>query len=306
MDGSGRVGFRKLARISLGGALLLGLAGCSVNQIGVLNPQGPVGAAQKTILYNSSVIMVLAVLIPVIAMTIFFAWWYRAKGGQGTYRPTFAYSGAVELVVWGVPVLIVLFLSGITWIGTHQLDPPRPLDSPREAMEVQVVSLDWKWLFIYPTLNVASVNELVLPAGQPVRFRITSASVMNTFFVPQLGTMIYAMNGMETKLNLMADRPGTFEGLSAHYSGAGFSDMRFMTRAIDAAAFSQWVGEARNKNNPLDTAAYGELAKQSSGQKSFTYGTVQSGLFNSIVLRTAPDAPGPQVGEPRTDVRPRP
>ncbi|KAB0682621.1 ubiquinol oxidase subunit II [Aureimonas leprariae] len=282
--------------------LALPLSGC----LGILDPAGPVGAAQRLMLLNASAIMVFLVLIPVIGMVIGFAWHYRADGGRGTYRPTWAYSGAVELVVWAIPVLIIFFLGGIAWIGSHELDPPKPLDSGREAMEVQVVALDWKWLFIYPTLNAASVNELVLPVGQPVRFRITSATVMNAFHVPQLGTMIYGMNGMETKLHLQADRTGTFEGLSAHYSGDGFSDMRFQVRSLPAGEFNEWIGKVRASGEALDTAAYAKLAEESQDVKPYTYRSVQSGLFNSIVLQTAPDAPGPRQGEPSVDVSPRP
>ncbi|WP_152044627.1 ubiquinol oxidase subunit II [Aureimonas psammosilenae] len=292
---------RRLRTLLAVGAAVLPLSSC----IGVLNPVGPVGAAQKQILYDSTAIMVVAVLIPIILMTVFFAWWYRADNVKATYRPTWAYSGAVELVVWAVPILIVLFLGGITWIGTHRLDPPRPLEGGREPIEIQVVSMNWKWLFIYPSMNVATVNELVLPVGQPVRFRLTSATVMNTFFVPQLGTMIYTMNGMETKLHLQADHEGTYEGLSAHYSGDGFSDMRFQTRAMSPLDFSNWVGQTRGTGDMLDTAAYSRLVEESKDVKPYTYRAVDPGLFNSIVLRTAPEAPGPQKGEPRIDVSPR-
>ncbi|GGD99396.1 cytochrome ubiquinol oxidase subunit II [Aureimonas endophytica] len=283
------------------GAAVLPLSSC----MGILNPEGPVAEAQRRILDNATWIMVVAVLIPVMFIVVFFSWWYRASNTKATYRPNWAYSGAVELVVWAIPVLIILFLGGITWIGSHELDPRRPLDDGREPLDVQVVSLDWKWLFIYPSLNVASVNELAMPVGQPVRFHITSATVMNAFQIPQLGSMIYAMNGMETQLNLMANNVGEYHGQSSHYSGDGFSDMYFKARAMSAGDFSDWIGRARETGEVLDTAAYEKLVRESKDVKPYTYQAVQSGLFNSIVLQTAPQAPGPQKGEPSVDVSPR-
>jgi cytochrome o ubiquinol oxidase subunit II len=281
-------------------AAALALSGC----IGVANPQGPIGAAQLTILNNSVVIM-LFVVVPVLAMCLWFGWWYRAGNDKARHLPNWAYSGRVELVVWAIPVMIIIFLGGITWIGSHQLDPARPIDSGREPLEVQVVSLDWKWLFIYPTLNVASVNELVIPEGQPVRFRLTSATVMTSFFVPQLGSMIYTMNGMETKLHLQANNPGTFEGLASHYSGDGFTDMRFQVRSVSSEDFMNWIGTAKNNGETLDIPSYARLVEESHDVRPYTYRAVESGLFNSIVLRTAPDAPGPNKGEPSVDVSPR-
>lgn len=281
-------------------AALLPLSSC----IGVLNPQGPVGEAQRLILYNAMAIM-MVVVVPVIVMAVAFGWWYRAANTKATYRPDWAYSGAVELVVWAIPVLIVLFLGGIAWIGSHDLEPSKPLESGREPMEVQVVSLDWKWLFIYPSLNMASVNELVIPEGTPVRFRITSATVMTAFFVPQLGSMIYAMNGMETKLHLQADNPGTFEGLASHYSGDGFSDMRFQVRSLPTVKFTDWIAKTRDSGDMLDIPAYEKLIQESKNVKPYTYRAVQSGLFNSIVLQTSPESPGPRKGEPSLDVSPR-
>ncbi|TKB40438.1 MAG: ubiquinol oxidase subunit II, partial [Mesorhizobium sp.] len=199
----------------LGATMLLAalLAGC---QGGVLDPQGPVGAAQRTILLNSVAIM-LAIVVPTIVATLGFAWWFRETNTRARYLPEWAYSGRIELVVWSIPILVILFLSGIIWIGSHDLDPMKPLDSQQKPLEVQVVSLDWKWLFIYPEQNVASINQLVVPAGRPVHFSLTSASVMNAFFVPQLGGMIYTMNGMTTQLHLQADQPGEFYGRSAHF-----------------------------------------------------------------------------------------
>ena len=282
-------------------AVLPLLSGC---QIGVLAPQGPVGEAQRLILLNSVAIM-LCIVIPVIVMTFAFGWWFRASNTKARYLPYWAYSGRLEFVVWSIPALVVLFLGGITWIGSHDLDPYKPLDVGKEPLEVQVVSLDWKWLFIYPTLNFATVNELVIPAGQPVHFKLTSATVMSAFFVPQLGSMIYTMNGMETQLHLMANKPGDLYGMSSHYNGDGFSDMDFKVRSLDRANFDAFIGKVKSGDQALDTATYGQLVQESKNVEPFTYKSVEQGLFDAIIRRTAPEAPGPQIGEPSVDVSPR-
>src|SRR5205814_6806445 len=180
-------------------------------QPAVLDPQGVIGIAEKTILIDSLAIM-LAIIVPTIAATLGFAWWFRASNTRATYLPDWAYSGRLELIVWAIPLLTIILLGGVAWIGSHDLDPAKPLGPPDAALEVEVVSLDWKWLFIYPEQHVASVNKLVIPAGVPIHFTLTSASVMNSFFIPRLGSMIYTMNGMATQLYLHADRPGTYAG----------------------------------------------------------------------------------------------
>src|SRR6266850_772316 len=192
-------------------------------QPAVLDPQGSIGIAEKTILIDSLAIM-LAIVVPTIAATLGFAWWFRASNRRATYLPDWAYSGRIELVVWAIPLLVIILLGGVAWIGSHELDPAKPLASNTPPLEIQGVSLDWKWLFIYPDQRVASVNQLVVPAGVPLHFSLTSASVMNAFFIPRLGSMIYTMNGMTTQLNLQADAPSTFRGQSSHFSGDGFSD----------------------------------------------------------------------------------
>src|SRR5271168_1305095 len=203
---------------------------------GVLDPRGPVGNAERVILYNSTAIM-LAVIIPVIVLTLVFAWWFRARNSQARYRPDWEYSGRIEMIIWSIPALVILFLGGIAWTGSHDLDPPVPLKESTAPLDIEVISLDWRWLFIYPHEGIASVNRLVVPAGVPLRFRLTSTTVMNSFFVPQLGSQIYAMPNMVTRLNLQADQPGTFEGLSAQFSGDGFSDMRFDVMSTGSEAF---------------------------------------------------------------------
>jgi len=242
------------------------------------------------ILYDATAIM-LAVVVPVILLTIGFAWWFRASNIRARYLPSWEYSGRIEMIVWSIPALVVVFLGGIAWISSHDLDPPQPIESALAPLDVEVVSLDWKWLFIYPNEGVASVNRLVVPAGTPIRFRLTSASVMNSFFVPQLGSQIYTMPGMTTRLNLQADQPGMYQGLSAQFSGDGFSDMRFELAALPADQFSGWVENARAQGQTLDTDTYEALVSPSKAVTPVTYARVQPGLFDTISTAHANEIP---------------
>src|ERR1700720_2415421 len=282
-------------------ALCLPLAGCSGS---VLDAQGPIGAANAKILLNALAIM-LAIVVPTLVGTLVFAWWFRASNTRASYLPEFVYSGRIEIIVWAIPLLVILFLGGVIWIGSHQLDPFRPIAAQSKPTEVQVVSLDWKWLFIYPDHGVASVNALVVPAGTPVHFSLTSASVMNMFFVPQLGSMIATMNGMVTQLHLQADQPGEFYGQSAQYSGGGFSDMNFTVRAVPQDAFAQWVATARQSGSALDRSSYLALCQQSSNVRPFTYREVDAGLFNAVVTQQLPPCPGPNIERAGVTVSPR-
>ncbi|MDB5448432.1 MAG: Ubiquinol oxidase subunit 2 [Phenylobacterium sp.] len=280
------------------------LAACSG---GVLDPQGPVGANEKTITIDALAIM-LAIVIPTLLAGFAFAWWFRASNTRARYQPEWTYSGRIELIVWAIPLLVILFLGGMIWVSAHELDPGRPLKAPPgvQPVEIDVVSLDWKWLFIYPREGVASVNQVVVPAGTPVRFRITSASVMNAFFVPQLGSMIYAMNGMVTDLHLQADHPGAYYGRSAMFSGDGFADMHFQLRSVPAADYAAWIAQARAGGGPaLDLQTYGQLAKQSQNVAPFTYRAVQPDLFQAIAAQKVPPASGPSNGRGGAGVSPR-
>jgi cytochrome o ubiquinol oxidase subunit II len=268
---------------------LLALAGC---QPAVLDPQGPVAAAEKTILIDSLAIM-LAIVVPTIVATLACAWWYRSSNTRARYLPDWAYSGQLEFIVWAIPLLTIMLLGGVAWVGSHDLDPAKPLASKDAPLSVQVVSLDWKWLFIYPDQHVASVNHLVIPAGVPVHFALTSASVMNAFFIPQLGSMIYTMNGMETQLNLHADAPGVFPGLSSQYSGDGFSDMHFEVEAVPPDRFAAWVDATHGSGAALTTQSYADLARQSTNVAPFTFRDVEPDLFQRIVSQALPPGPGP-------------
>ncbi len=264
----------------------MGLGGCGG---GVLDPQGPVGSAERVILLDSVAIM-LVVVVPTIVVTLAFAWWFRASNKRAKYLPDWAYSGRLEFIVWAIPALIVMFLGGIAWIGSHDLDPYQPISSKNSSVEIEVVSLDWKWLFIYPDQGIASVNELTVPVGTPLHFRLTSGTVMNSFFVPQLGSQIYTMAGMTSQLNLMADQAGVYQGLSAQFSGDGFSDMHFELHAVPQADFQAWVGRTRGSAGTLDQAAYGKLLTPAVEPKAITFGAVEPGIFEAIQSQTSAGA----------------
>ncbi|THD47000.1 MAG: ubiquinol oxidase subunit II [Bradyrhizobium sp.] len=267
------------------------LAGC----VGVLEPRGPVGASERLILFDSLAIM-LAIVVPVVAATLGVAWWFRASNTRAAYWPDWAFSGRLELIVWAIPALVITFLGGIAWFGSQALDPFRPLGA--KPVEVEVVSLDWRWLFIYPDAGVATINQLAIPVGTPVHFKLTSNGVMNSFFVPQLGGQIYTMAGMTSQLSLQADAPGSYSGLSANFSGDGFSDMRFEVRALSPDDFAKWIADAKANTTRLDTAAYGELARQSRDAAPRIYGAIDGALFDAIVNGQAPPAQGPAANAP--------
>jgi cytochrome o ubiquinol oxidase subunit 2 len=260
--------------------VVLPLTACS--EAGVLDPRGPIAAAERLLLINSTAIM-LVVVVPVILATLGFAWWYRASNPRAVRSLELAYEGRIEFVTWSIPALIVILLGGVSWIGSHQLDPRAPLPAGAPPLRVDVVALDWKWLFIYPDQGVAAVNQLVVPAGTPIQFRLTSATVMNSFFVPQLGSQVYAMAGMTTHLNLLANRAGEYPGFSANFSGDGFADMRFTTKAVSAGDFVNWVGEVQRGGAVLDKAGYIALAKPSQAVAPSAYGSVESRLFDHVL-----------------------
>jgi cytochrome o ubiquinol oxidase subunit II len=248
---------------------------------GVLDPQGPIASAERTILLNSTSIM-LVVVVPVIVLTLAFAWWYRATNTRASYQPNWVNSGRIEFVVWSIPAMVVLLLAAVAWTSSHDLDPARKLPSNLKPVRIEVVSLDWKWLFIYPDLQVATLNQIVVPAGAPIEFLLTSTNVMNAFWVPQLGSQIYTMPGMTTRLNLLAEHAGDYPGLSSNFSGDGFSDMRFLVHAVTAAAFSSWLAATQASGEMLGGDAYSRLARSGSDVSVRSYGNVEQGLFERI------------------------
>jgi cytochrome o ubiquinol oxidase subunit II len=270
-----------LAVVLIGAPLL---CGCSE---GVLDPKGPIAAADRQILLNSLGIM-LAIVIPVILATLGVAFWFRESNTQARYRPNFAYSGRLEMLVWSIPAMTVFLVGGVAWVGAHDVSPRKPIASAVKPLRIQVASLDWKWLFIYPDQGVASVNRLTIPVGTPISLELTSSGVMNSFFVPQLGSQIYTMAGMVTRLHLQADQAGTYRGFSAQFSGEGFSDMHFDADAVTSDRFTQWLDAARGVGPELNMESYADLAKPSAAVTPFTYRSVALGLFDKIRVSEAP------------------
>src|SRR5262245_29096556 len=261
----------------------------------ILDPQGPIGAAEIAILIDSVAIM-LAIVLPTILAIFAFAYWFRASNARARYLPEWEYSGRIELVVWSVPALTVILLGGVAWIGAHQLDPARAVEGSAKPLTIQAVSLDWKWLFIYPDQRIATINTLTVPEGVPLHFELTSSSVMNVFFIPQFGSMIYTMNGMATQLNLRADKPGTYQGLSAHFSGDGFSDMHFDVHVVPPDQFAKWTQQASSAEKSLDERIYNEIAKPSMKNPPATYRLADPQLFHAIVTQKLAPSPGMQAG----------
>ena len=270
--------------------LILLLSGCNMV---VMTPSGDIAVQQRNLIIVSVVLM-LVIIIPVIFLTLFFAWKYRQSNKEAAYEPDWHHSTRLELVIWSAPLAIIIALGAVTWISTHQLDPYRPLDriaadKPISAdvkpLTVEVVALDWKWLFFYPDYGIATVNEMAAPVDRPINFKITASSVMNSFFIPALAGQIYAMPGMETKLHAVINHPGEFQGLSANYSGAGFSHMRFKFHGLDQAGFDAWVQKAKAGAGKLDRAEYLKLEQPSEREPARLIGSVEPELFHAIVNR---------------------
>jgi cytochrome o ubiquinol oxidase subunit 2 len=279
----------KIARPGLSILLLAVLSGC--NSV-TMNASGDI-ARQQADLIRVSVWLMLIIIIPVMILTVVFAWKYR-KGANAKYEPDWDHSTKLELVIWGAPLLIIIALGLITWISTHKLDPYRPLDRLDEhrpiaagtkVLEVQVVSLDWKWLFIYPEQGIATVNELVAPVDTPIRFKLTSSTVMNAFYIPTLAGMIYTMPAMETTLNAVINKPGAYKGMSSNFSGDGFSHMKFAFHGTSAGDFDAWVQKVKASGNALGRNDYLALEKPSEKEPVRYYGTVQPDLFMAILNR---------------------
>jgi cytochrome o ubiquinol oxidase subunit 2 len=266
------------------------LSGCGTL---LMNPSGDVAAQQGRLIVVSTVLMLL-IIVPVIALTVLFAWRYRQSNRAATYTPDWDHSTVLELVIWAAPLLIIIALGAVTWINTHTLDPYRPLHrlgagrsvpAGTEPLEVEVVALDWKWLFIYPKEGIATVNELAAPVDVPIHFKITASTVMNSFFIPALAGQIYAMPGMETKLHAVINEPGVFDGFSANYSGAGFSGMRFKFHGLTPADFERWVQRVRAGGGSLGREAYLALEKPSEREPVRRYGRVAPDLYPAILNR---------------------
>lgn len=269
-------------------APLLLLSGCNLV---VMSPSGDIATQQRDLIVFSTVLMLL-IIVPVIFLTLLFAWRYRASNKSATYLPDWHHSTKLELVVWSAPIAIIIVLATVTWISTHKLDPYRPLDrldaqralpADVKPLTVQVVAMDWKWLFIYPELGIATVNELAAPVDVPVNFKITAQSVMNSFYIPALAGQIYAMPGMQTELHGVINKPGVFDGFSANYSGAGFSNMRFKFHGLDKQAFENWVAQVKTNGTALNQDTYMKLEKPSEKDPVRYYASAEKNLFNKIL-----------------------
>ena len=268
--------------------LLLVLGGCGA---AIISPGGDVAVQQRNLIYASTALMLL-IIVPVIAATLVFAWRYRAANTAAKYDPDWHHSTQLEVLIWTAPLLIIIALGALTWISTHVLDPFRPLgriDASRpitretHPLVVQVVALDWKWLFFYPEQGIATVNELAIPQDQPVNFKITSATVMTSFFIPALSGQVYAMAGMETQLHAVMNKPGEFNGFASHYNGPGFSHMNFKVHSLGPNDFNEWVEKVRQQGTGLDRASYNNLAKPSEEEPVHYYGWAERGLFDDIL-----------------------
>ena len=267
--------FRRL--LPLPATLLLG--GC---HWALLDPKGPIGLQERTIILTATALMLL-VVIPVIVMTLVFAWRYRASNERADYQPNWSHSTKIEVVVWAIPMVIIAILGTICWRTSHELDPFKPLASTVKPVRIDAVAMNWKWLFIYPQLGVATVNQVAMPVGVPVVFHITSATVMNSFFIPRLGSQIYAMANMQTAVNLLASEPGTYRGLSSNFSGDGFSGMTFEALALSRGDFARWLARVRSSSRSLDAAAYVALDEPSENVPVEYYSQVLPDLFPQIV-----------------------
>jgi cytochrome o ubiquinol oxidase subunit II len=278
--------------LSLGAVTFLG--GCST--ILLFDPKGPIGESERFVIIAAAVLMAI-VVVPVFIMNFWFARKYRASNTSSTYMPKWSSSVKIEFFMWGVPIVIVTFLAILAWTRTHSLDPFKPIPSSAKPVTIEVVCLDWKWLFIYPDHNIATVNQITFPVKVPVSFKITSDTVMASFFIPQLGSQIYAMAGMQTRLHLLADKPGAYAGHNQQFTGRGYSDMYFQANAVSPEEFQSWVQRIRQSPEKLDLDRYEQLAKPSVGYHPVTYfSAVKPDLFEDILRKYHPNLgknPGP-------------
>ena len=271
----------------------------------LFNPKGAIGDAERFVIIIAIALMLL-VVIPVIVMGLLFPSKYRASNIKATYMPKWSYSGKIDLAMWGVPVVIIIVLATLTWHMTHKLDPYKPIPSAHKPVNIQAVSLDWKWLFIYPDLNIATVNQLFFPAKVPLSFKLTSQTVMTSFFIPQLGSQMYAMGGMQTQLNLLADKPGIYAGHNNQISGIGYANMHFQAHAVSPEEFQAWVDKVRQSPEKLDRQRYEQLIKPNDGYYPVThFSAVEPDLFLYILRTYDPNWGKPSGHMSRNSVAPR-
>ncbi len=272
--------FQNWLRLAILVAGCLLVSGC--DEFMLFDPKGPVAEQQQWLIIVSFAIM-LIVVIPVLIMSVWFPYKYRSGNTKEEYLPNWEHSNKIELVVWTVPILIITALGILTYITSHSLDPRKPIESDQPTMVVQVVAMDWKWLFIYPEYGIATVNEMAMVVDQPVEFLITSDATMNSFFIPNLGSMIYAMSGMENRLHLMASEAGTYKGMSTNYSGFGFSGMKFNAIASDKTQFDAWVAKVKDSPKVLTDDVFKALQVKSRDVKPLYFNNPNPLLFSDII-----------------------
>ena len=272
---------------------LLVLGGCSLKHFPVLSPDGPIASTERDLLFIAFSLM-LIVVMPVFVMAAWFAWHYRASNRQARYEPEWSYSAGIDAVVWLVPTAIVIVLGVLVWTYTNQLDPYKPLASAKPPLPIEAISLDWKWLFIYPQQHIAVVNELVIPSGRPISLKLTSDTVMDAFYVPGLAGQIYAMAGMQTRLHMLANAPAQFTGLNTQYSGSGFADQHFAVRAVREAVFDAWIKRVGRSPKMLNAATYARLEEPKAKVLVTYYSAVEPNLFDKVIAKyTGGKAPRP-------------
>lgn len=269
----------------------------SGKNIAVFNAAGTIAEQERGLIVFASLLSLIVVL-PVFALTFYIVWKYRASNKKARYEPEWDKDSRIELLWWGVPLVLIAVLSVITWVSSHRLDPFRPLDSSLKPLEVQVVALQWKWLFIYPEQNIASVNFVQFPEDRPVTFTVTSDAPMNSFWIPQLGGQIYAMSGMSTKLHLMADQPGEYRGSSANISGEGFAGMVFTAKSSTQGDFDEWVRTVKNSPDQLSSPVYEQLAQPSQDNPVTYFGSVKPGLYDEITNKFMTHTPPNSLQKP--------
>lgn len=266
------------------GIVAIGLVWFYSDRIAVLNPQGMIGEKQRDLLMTSTLLM-LIVVIPALVLPFVIVWKYRAGNKGAKYTPNWDYHWLIESIWWGVPLVIILVLGVITWRSCHELDPFKPLDSEKKPVRIQAVALQWKWLFIYPDYQIATVNFIQFPEQTPINFEITADAPMNSFWIPELGGQVYAMSGMRSKLHLIANGPGTYQGVSANFSGKGFAGMKFTAKSSSQEEFDQWIASVKQSSSLLSLDEYKKLVRPSEYQPVAMYTLADSGLFDWIIMR---------------------
>ncbi len=277
-------------------AVVFALIITNVDSIAVLSPEGKIAEHQRDLLVFA-VSLSLLVVIPVFTLIFYIAWKYRAGNKKARYEPKWDHDHKLEFIWWGLPILLILILSVVTWKSSHDLDPYKPLASNKKPITIEVVALEWKWLFIYPEQNIATVNYVEFPANRPVNFKITADAPMNSFWIPKLGGQVYAMAGMQTKLHLMANNTGTFNGASSNLSGEGFAGMKFKAHATTEGDFGTWVNTVRQSTKTLNQTTYSQLAKQSENNPKTYYSQAQPGLYDTIIMKYMMPSDTKQQGE---------